>query len=306
MSIDFIKEEIIVNRKLSYCIFRTEEAPQAVVFTVHGMQEHKERYEGFARYLNKNGIACVTYDLPGHGKDCSSDELGWFGEKDGWFNLVDSAVEIAKLCHEEFPGVPVICFGHSMGTMVARTFLQDHEDLIDGMILSGAPNYLPASKIGVKVAAVVTKVKGKHGHSHLLDNMATGSFNKSVDHPRTSLDWLSFNTQNVDTYIADPLCGFPFTCQGYKDLFEGMGYMSDISRFHCKNGDLPIWMFAGEEDPCCGGKEGLEDSAQTLRKAGYHNVVTSMYPGMRHETLHEDKAESVMKDVADWVLAHTK
>ena len=56
----------------------------------------------------------------------------------------------------------------------------------------------------------------------MLDNIATGGFNKVITDPRTPLDWLSYETSNVDAYIADPLCGFSFTNQGYLDLFKGM------------------------------------------------------------------------------------
>lgn len=291
-----------MSGKLSYRIFRTQEAPKAVVFCVHGMQEHQKRYEGFAKYLNSRGIACITYDLPGHGPDCPQEDLGYFGDKDGWFNLVDSAVEIAKLAHKEFPNVPVIYFGHSMGTMIGRTFLQDYDTLIDGMILSGAPNYVGASKAGIGMAKIVAAFKGKKGHSHLLDNMATGGFNKGIENPRTPLDWLSYNEPNVDTYIADPLCGFSFTNQGYLDLFKGMGYMHDPKRFHCTKPNLPIWFFSGEDDPCRGGDTGFADSIQSVKQAGYKNVTSTLYPGMRHETMHEKGADDVMKNVADWVL----
>jgi len=291
-----------MSGKLSYRIFRTQEAPKAVVFCVHGMQEHQKRYEGFAKYLNSRGIACITYDLPGHGPDCPQEDLGYFGDKDGWFNLVDSAVEIAKLAHKEFPNAPVIYFGHSMGTMIGRTFLQDYDTLIDGMILSGAPNYVGASKAGIGMAKIVAAFKGKKGHSHLLDNMATGGFNKGIENPRTPLDWLSYNEPNVDTYIADPLCGFSFTNQGYLDLFKGMGYMHDPKRFHCTKPNLPIWFFSGEDDPCRGGDTGFADSIQSVKQAGYKNVTSTLYPGMRHETMHEKGADDVMKNVADWVL----
>ena len=110
-----------MSGKLSYRIFRSQEAPKAVVFVVHGMQEYQKRYEGFAKYLNSRGIACITYDLPGHGLDCPKEDLGYFGDKDGWSNLVESAVEIAKMAHKEFPDTPVIYFGHSMQFEISQS-----------------------------------------------------------------------------------------------------------------------------------------------------------------------------------------
>lgn len=302
MKLPIEKGEIIMNEKLSYRIFRTQQEPKACVFVVHGMQEHQKRYVELAEYLVKKDIACITYDLPGHGPNCPKDELGYFGAKDGWLNLVNSAVDIAKMAHQEFPQVPVIYFGHSMGTMIGRTFLQDYDTLIDGMILSGAPNYLPASKMGVAVASVVSACKGKKGHSPMLDNLATGGFSKAISNARTPLDWLNTDESEVDAYIADPLCGFPFTNQGYLDLFKGMGYMHDISRFHCTKPNLPIWFFAGEEDPCRGGDVGFKDSVECVRKAGYKNITSNLYPKMRHETLHEKGGNQVMNDITNWIF----
>lgn len=289
---------------LYYKAYTPEEDPKAVVFVVHGMQEHKERYDAFAKKMNENDIACILYDLPGHGMDCPDEDLGWFGAEHGWDNLVNSAVEITRLAHEKYPSVPVFFFGHSMGTMIGRTYLQNHDDLIDGMILSGAPNYQPAAVLGLACADIEAKKKGKKGHSKLLDQMATGTFNSGIKNPRTPLDWLSYNEDNVDTYIADKYCGFPFTIQGYHDLFEGMIRMHDINAFKMNNKDLPIWLFAGEDDPCRGKDKGFKDSADTLRKAGYQNVQTSLYPYMRHETLNEQHGDAVMQNVADWILAH--
>lgn len=292
-----------MNNHLSYRIFKPESDVHAVVFTVHGMQEHKERYTDFANYLNVRDIACITYDLPGHGETAGSEEnKGWFGEENGWKTLVDSAVDIAGLAQREFPDKPVVFFGHSMGTMIGRVFLETYDGLIDAMILSGAPCYNPGCIIGKATAAVIGKFKGKKGKSVLLDTMATGSFNKAIQNPRTNLDWLSYNEKNVDAYIADDWCGFPFTIQGYQDLFELMIRMNDVSLYRCSNPDLPILFFAGEDDPCIGGEKGFQNSLKTIEKAGYDNVENRLYPHMRHETLHEEDANTVMKNTADWIL----
>lgn len=289
------------EQKLSYRIFDVSD-PKAVVFTVHGMQEHKERYEALASCLNKHQIACINYDLPGHGETAGNEEnKGWFGENDGWKALVDSAADIALIARKKYPDIPVVYFGHSMGTMVGRVFLQNYDLLIDAMILSGAPNYNPGCRVGLAVADAEAKRKGKRGHSKLLDKLATGSFNHGIKDPRTELDWLSYNTDNVDKYIADEWCGFPFTIQGYHDLFTLMVKMNDTSLYRCMNPDIPILFFAGEDDPCTGGEKGLKKSIRTLKDAGYDKIDTKIWPHMRHETMHEDDAPAVMEYAAEWI-----
>lgn len=284
-------------------IFGTEKKPKAAVFVVHGMEEHRYRYEEFAKFLADNGIAVITYDLPGHGETDTGEDRGWFGESNGWNNLVNSAVDMAVVTKKQFPGAPLFLFGHSMGSMIGRCFLQLHDGLIDGMILSGAPAYTPAAPAGVLTARVEAVKYGKKGHSALLDQLATGGFNKGIENPRTPADWLSYNDENVDRYIADPDSGFPFTIQGYRDLFEGMIRMNDLKQYRCYHPELPIYMVAGEDDPCIGGEAGFSASAERLRQAGYNNVGVRLFPGMRHEILQEKEKQIVFDDILSWILA---
>ena len=286
--------------ELATTIYRPEN-PIAAMFVVHGMQEHRRRYEAFAEYMKNRNIAVVTYDLPGHGETAAGEDLGFFADSDGWKVLVDSAVQTALKTKKEFPRIPLIYFGHSMGTFIGRCFLQNNDQLIDALILSGAPPYFPAAPGGKILARGIIRFRGKRGHSAVLDRLTSGDFIKSVENPLTELDWLSHNRKNIDQYINDPDCGIPFTNQAYYDLYDGIVRMNDISLYRCTKPDLPILMFAGEDDPCIGGKEGFSTSADTLRKAGYTHVQTKLYPGMRHETLNEINSEVVMEDIAAWI-----
>ena len=290
-----------MSETLSTKIFRPEGEVKAAVFVVHGMEEHKERYEEFAQYLADRGIGVVIYDLPGHGDTSPREDYGFFGSEFGWRNLASSVTETAMLTRQEFPNVPIILFGHSMGTMLARTFLQLHDAMVNGVILSGAPCYTPACKFGKMIAAQRCSSKGDRSHSTLLDTLATGSFNSGIKNPRTKVDWLSYNEENVDNYIADDKCGFPFTARGYYDLFDGMDIMADPKNFRCHNPYLPIRFISGEDDPCTGGAKGLKDSIDRLDKAGYRSITSKVYPGMRHEILQEKAKKDVYKDVYDWI-----
>lgn len=283
-------------------VFRPEGSPKASVVIVHGMAEHHRRYDDLAKVLAQHGYAVYTYDLPGHGDAVDNDkDLGWFGKENGWNTLCSSAVDMVARAKKENPEAPLVLMGHSMGTIICRCVLQDHDKDIDALILSGAPNYQSAAGIGINLAKVIRTFKGAHGYSRMLDGMVTGNFNKSVSNPRTPDDWLSFSTENVDAYLADKYCGFPFTIQGYIDEMTGVVQMHDVSRFHCTKPDLPIYFFAGESDPCIGGQEGFQDSQDTLKKAGYRNISAKLWPNMRHETMHEKDRAAVYEDTASWI-----
>ena len=285
--------------RLAYNVFRPQGEVRGAVAVVHGMAEHRKRYNELAAFLTDNGYGVVTYDLPGHGESAEG-ELGHFGE-DGWRTLVSSAMRAVKRARKEFPDVPVILLGHSMGSMIARCFIQEHDDEIDGLILSGAPNWQRAVNAGILLAKRIKKRRGGKSASKLLDRLVTGNFNRSVKNPKTDVDWLSYDEANVQEYIEDPLCGFGFTVQGYLDELEGMRQMHEVKLYQVKNRQLPIVFLAGGEDPCIGGTEGFKDSTDTLRNAGYRNITTRLYPKMRHEILRETNHERVYRDILRWL-----
>lgn len=291
-----------MNMNLSYSVYKPEGDVKAVVFVVHGMQEHKNRYAELAEYLKARNIAVVTYDLPGHGETTCTEAKGYFGKEDGWGTLVSSAKEIAQFCRFTFPQKPLVFLGHSMGTMIARTFLQKNDTYIDGMILSGAPSYTPAAKLGKAIASFYAKRKGELAYEKKLTALAVGGFARSIKDAKTPIDWLSYNEDNVKQYFEDPNCGFDFTTKGYYDLFDGMIRMNDVSRYQCHNPNLPIYFFAGKDDPCIGGEKGFQASINTLKKAGYTHIDEKLYAHMRHETMHEDNRELVFEDVYQWIV----
>ncbi|MEE8807403.1 MAG: alpha/beta fold hydrolase [Lactimicrobium sp.] len=285
-------------KELNAVVYRPTGTVKGTVLVVHGMQEHQARYEDFAKFLQQNGYVVMTYNLPGHGPESRKDgTYGYFGDQNGWDVLINSAVTGIRKLKEEYPDVPVYYFGHSMGTMIGRCFLMDHDDMIDGMILTGAPCYNSAVGVAKAIGAIIRLNKGKKGHSKTLDKLMTGGFNKGIENPKTPVDWLSWNTDNVQSYVNDPDCGKPFTIQGYMDLMDGMQRMGNVKLYHVKKPDLPIALFAGEDDPCIGGKEGFASTVSTLKQAGYTHISTKLYPHMRHEILHETDAQKVYEDI---------
>lgn len=288
-------------RPEAVCDFYIPDHPKGGIVIVHGMAEHRQRYDEFARFLEGNGYAAVLYDLPGHGCACSKEDWGWFGEDDGWQTLVNSAFEMIHILREKVSGRPLVLFGHSMGSMIARCLLQENDAVLDGLILSGAPCYQAIARFGLLLAKMVRMHKGARGHSAFLDKLTIGGFNAGIPDARTPFDWLSYNKENVDQYIADPRDGFPFTVQGYVDEISGCIRMHEVRKYHCTKPQLPILFFAGKDDPCTGGDRGLQDSIHTLQKAGYQSICCKRYDHMRHETLQEINRVLVMQDVITWL-----
>lgn len=271
------------------------ETPKAVVKCIHGMEEHQARYQFFAETLQKAGYTVVTADLRGHGP--TAPRAGHIADRDGHLRLMEDEETILKEIHSRWAGVPVVLFGHSMGTIIARVFLQKWSRDFHKVVLSGYPNPNSAAGAGTLLAGLLGSVKGAGGYSALVDNMVLGAFAKAVPNAKTPQDWLSVNEENVRNYIADPLCGVRFTLGSYSTLFHLIGLMNRAEKYEEVWKELPILLISGAEDPCTGGEKGRQDSLDVLRKAGFREIEVETLASMRHEILNETGKEDVCRRI---------
>ena len=119
---------------------------------------------------------------------------------------------------------------HSMGSFIGETFAMHYGGRLNGLLLSGSswPQRLQLLP-GRLLAKLESWRLGKRGHSALIDALGFSAFNRRFRPVRTEMDWLSRDENEVDKYIADPLCGGPFTC--------GCGSTSSAA---CSNSDLTM------------------------------------------------------------------
>ena len=189
-------------------------------------------------------------------------------------------------------------FGHSMGSFLGRRFVADHSDALAGAIFSGSSGKPPPiAALGRLIARVERLRLGPRGKSALLNQMMFGDFNKSFKPARTAFDWLSRDPAEVDRYVADPLCGFPFSTQLTIDLLDALAALADPASLAPIRKDLPIYVFSGEKDPVGANIESLIDA---MKSAGFSRLTTRIYPGARHETLNETNRDEVTRDLIAW------
>ena len=286
------------NYALSLALFEAKKA-KAVLQIVHGMEEHKERYYGFAEYLSQNGYTVVVGDLRGHGEDAPL--LSHIADKNGAQLLLLDQQQITKYIKERYPGLPVMLLGHSMGSIITRDLIQSDSKEYEKVILSGYVNPNGASGIAVFLGNVVKLFKKAKGHSKLLTTLAVGPFSKTIKDKKTDLDWLSYNEDNVNAYIADPLSGVEFTVGSYQALFNLLNWMGKAKRYQNVKKELPILLAGGVDDPCTGFEKGRAASKKVLEKAGFENISVITYEGMRHEILNETEKEKVYKDFLEFL-----
>lgn len=284
------------------------DGPKAIFQIAHGMAEHGERYEDFAKYLCEKGFAVLINDHVGHGKSIrSDDDIGYFGENNGWDAFVEDQRAFTELIKDEFPDIPVIFFGHSMGSFIAREYILRYgtDEGIKAAVFCGSSGKNPASAIAIKLADTIAKVKGSKHKSNFINKMAFGPYNKKTEN-RTPFDWLTSDNAEVDKYIADKYCGYLFTAVGYRDLFTVLTKVSGKDWYIGVNKNLPMLLISGEDDPVGLYGKGIKQIYNDLIAAGKKDVTIKLYPGMRHEILNEVDRIQPYEYIASWALSKIK
>ena len=148
---------------------------------------------------------------------------------------------------------------------------------------------------------LVTSLKGPHHYSKFLNNLAFGSYNKIYDTPRTEYDWLTRNTEAVDKYIADPLCGFIPSCSLFRDMMTGVKFITNVDNLKAMKKDMPVYFMSGDKDPVgeCG--KGVKLAYENFKKAGMKDVTIKLYKDGRHEMLNEINNQEVYADILGWI-----
>ncbi|MDY0288762.1 MAG: alpha/beta hydrolase [Sphaerochaeta sp.] len=278
---------------------------KAVVHLLHGMAEYGQRYERFARYLNKQHIALYAQDHRGHGLTATKaeDTLGWFAAEDGWMRIAEDSMELSNLIASDFPKTPLILMGHSMGSFLARTIIADYPDLYDGVIIMGTGASMGIlGKIGGMIARSHVKKYGSKFVDAQLDKMSFGSYNKRIAEPSSAFAWLSRDEKEVKKYDDDPLCGFVCTAKFFEDMLEGIGYANSLERAKKLHSDLPLLIISGSMDPVGSYGKGLLKVEEFYRQAGIKDLTLKLVEGARHEVLNETDREETMKYLTSWIV----
>ncbi len=277
--------------------------PRAVIQIAHGIAEHAERYADFMEFLADNGFVVVANDHLGHGKTVTKEEdKGFFSREDGWNTVVKDMDKLRDIMHREFPNIPYVFFGHSMGSFLTRTYLIQYPDKYDAAIISGTGHQsklLAAS--GYAMACLFSKKNGEKSTGNELNGIAFGAYNKGFQPQRTVFDWLSRDNAAVDEYIRDPMCGFVATNGLFRDMMGGILFMIKQENIDKMSKTQPIYFMSGACDPVGENGKGVERAYKAFCQAGLKDVFMRLYPEGRHEMLNELNKEQVYQDILNWL-----
>ncbi len=282
-----------------------EKDVRGILQIAHGMVEFIDRYDRFAGFMSSQGFYVAGNDHLGHGKSVTDEsQYGYYARHDGNFCLLGDMQQLREHARKKYPGVPYFLLGHSMGSFLARQFIEKYGEGLSGAIIMGT-GYQPMATLdfAIGLTAVLQQSRGGHYRSSMIHQMAFGSYNASFEPVRTKSDWLTRDESIVDAYEANPLNQFMFTVNGYYNMFRGMRYAQRQANLDRIPKDLPILVVSGQNDPVGDFGKGPRIVAETYQETGIRDVTLKLFPDDRHEILNELDKETVDRYLLDWIEA---
>ena len=256
------------------------------------------RYTDFAERMCDAGFAVVGHNHLGHGYTARSrEELGYITDaKNPAFCMVQDVYAVNEWIKSTFPNLPIILYGHSMGSFIARWALTEYKTAWSAAVISGTAG--PEAPTGAgKLLCRVLGLFGKHNRSNLLYTIAFGSYDKPFKADGIKNAWLTRDRAVIEKYNADPFCSYRFTVNGYLTLFTLLGKVSRKDWAREMPSELPMLIVSGEDDPVGNFSKGVRCVEERLRKAGASELSSMYFKGMRHEPHNETDNDNFYEGV---------
>lgn len=247
-----------------YHRWEAEGEARRIVQVVHGYAEHGGRYAHVAAALRAEGAVVYADDHLGHGRSDGERAL-----IDDFEHVVDDLETLAAIAAVEFPGLPRVLVGHSMGGLLSARLAQRRPEWFAGVGFCGA---VIGDWQWARAAIAAPQL------------------------PHVEFDPLALSRDPAvgAAYAADPLV---YHGQYKRRLLEAEvealdAFARDIGRL-----TMPVALFHGTEDPFVP----YERSLQAVRAMPSEDVTEHVYEGGRHEVLNEVNRDAIIADLAAWL-----
>lgn len=245
--------------------------PRATLLVVHGLGEHGHRYDRFARRLNGWGFAVRSYDQYGHG-----DSGGVRGGLPQRNRLIDDLADIVESTRSRQPGVPLVLLGHSMGGVVAASFVARGLATVDALVLSSPALVTRLNAVQRMLMAFVPRI---------APNLAVGN---GLDAQCLCHDPAVVAAYRADARVHDRITG------------RLAGFIQDEGervRAAAPLWSLPTLLLYGGDDRTVDPAGSREFAERAPREV----VTTRCFPDLWHEILNERDSEPVYVALRQWL-----
>ncbi len=270
--------------------------PKAIIQIGHGMVEHAGRYAKFAEEMNRRGYVVFADDHRAHGKT-DEQSLG-VAEGDAFEDTVRDMSLLTDLFAKKYD-LPVILYGHSYGSFLARRYIELYGDKLCGAIIGGSCRMsTPVLCFGVAVASVICACGGKDKPSGFFKKMSFDAYNAKFKEGT----FISSIPSECERYKEDKFCTFICSNGFYKSFFKGILRAQKDKNLSLIPKSLPILLVSGEDDPVGEMGKGVVRLQKSLVKHGL-SVKTVLYEGVRHEYLNDTAYASACDEISRFCSA---
>jgi len=247
--------------------------PRAVMILIHGFNAHSAYMTWPAEQFAARGLACYALDLRGRGK--SEGERFYVEKFADYLGDVDGLVRRAR---SENPGLPVFVLGHSVGGVIAASYVFEHQAEIAGLISESF-----AYDVGLPDAASLL-VKGI---SHLAPHLHVYTLKNEI---------FSRDPEAVARMNNDPL--IEKESQPAETSAEVLRAADRLTENFPKF-TLPVLILHGTADKATrpAGSQRFYDMA------GSKDKTLKLYEGHFHDLLNDVGKEAVAADIEAWIDA---
>lgn len=294
--------------EILYSLYIPKNYNQCIVQIAHGMIEERGKYDEFAQFLSSCGYVVAVNDHRGHGESIGGRSgkyvvsLGEMGEN-GFERAVRDMYALTQILKKRFEGFRFILIGHSMGSLLARRYLQLYEKELDALVLMGTPSPNALVGFGMSLCSILEYLGLKRLGVRIMNRLSLTGFNRQFRQRDASAPfyaWLTRDLKQAEPYMQKKEYRFSFTLNSFGCLFGGLKSVFSPD-FRANKINLPIVFLSGDDDPCGDFGTGALRAYKYLVSQGYENVQLRLYSGARHELLLEINKKQVMQEVKEWI-----
>ncbi|MBD5086941.1 MAG: alpha/beta hydrolase [Clostridiales bacterium] len=288
--------------EVAMTIWQPSGKAKGIVQIFHGMVEHIDRYDDFAKYLNSKGYIVAGDDHRGHGRTAKQEFLGQVPFGHTYFDTIDDEKNITAFLKEKYPDLPIFVFAHSYGSFLGQGYIQQNSQNINGCILSGSAMMAGFEvKFAKWVSAMQYKLCGRDKPANLIKNLTFGQYEKPFKKEKRINAWLNRDVEECEKYNKDPYCNYTMSIGFYKNFFDGLSKIYESERLAGIDKNLPIFVVSGDKDPV--GKMGklVTKLYDMYKNIGIKNVQIKLYEEARHEIVNELNKADVYDDIYEWI-----
>ncbi|MDB6138551.1 MAG: hypothetical protein JWO94_1623 [Verrucomicrobiaceae bacterium] len=260
--------------------------PRAVVITIHGLSGASSDFHLLGERLPPQGYTVYGYELRGQGYDPDVASHGDIGSAGQWVRDLLTFNELVRARH---PGVPVVWYGESLGTLIALHAAVEGGGAPDALVLA-----TPIAGLKMKISAAERGLL--LAGSHLLPGF------------RLKLGDLAGMDENKIRVTSTTTHGGQMAITPYHVSAFSLRLLREIDRLIRSNPKaaggvrMPVLMLGSPYDVVSS-----PDQVQALfNEIGAQDKQLSWYARSYHLLLHDVQRDEVVADLLAWLGRHVK